>query len=119
MVVTSPERTKLAAWLGYVRAGSRIPPSLRETSQSSGGSLVEIGRAAFSLPGPGEAETTSWAGTDTDICVFSGYLFTKEQLARDMLLDNGTTAKEPPSCAEVVLAGYRRWGSSKRRARPG
>lgn len=99
-------RVQTQAWQGWIRAGSGFPPG---QAPSEPGRL-ELGAAVFSLPELPAAKTTSWARADGRFGIFSGFLFNRRELARELRLETDDAGSGLPSPAEMLLAGYRRWG---------
>jgi asparagine synthase (glutamine-hydrolysing) len=99
-------QVKAAAWQGWIRAGSGFPASGAESRPAR----VELGAAVFSLPEPQDAITTSWARAEGRFGIFSGFLFNRRELAKELWLEVDGGGSDLPSPAELLLAAYRRWG---------
>jgi asparagine synthetase B (glutamine-hydrolysing) len=91
----------LPAWQGWVRSGSGFARDIHHSAPS----CVEIGPAVFRLPDARQASTTSSACADGQFCIFTGYLYNRDELAGEFGLAGATC-----SAAEAVLAAYRRCG---------
>ncbi len=90
-----------ATWQGWIRAGDGFPA----VAESPDRRRLELGAAVFSLPAPDCARTTSWTQRQQQFCIFTGYLFNLEDLARELNCEG----QARPTPAEIVLAGYRGW----------
>jgi asparagine synthase (glutamine-hydrolysing) len=98
-------RTTFAAWQGWIRAGSGFAADERFSP-----GRFESGAAVFALPEQSEAKTTTWTHSQRQFCICTGYLHNRAELADELTGQVPEAGPRPATPAELVLAGYRKWG---------